>query len=98
MTAADTDVRSPGELWAEVKRLRGEGDAAGAVSVLEELCAAAPSDPRFLICMGELQVQLGRLNEARLWLGRARDANPKDPGQLELLARLELKRRLQALA
>jgi len=90
-------VLSPGETWAAVKQHRKNGEAAAAISLLQDLCAAHPTDPRFVVCMAELLLQEGRLEDCEPYLERAQAVGGAEPDMAERLGWMRLRHRFLSL-
>ena len=68
----------PASWRAKGALLERMGDLAGAVSAYQGGLGVAPEDPELLLLLGRAQLDLGRVDEARRTLERARAVTPAD--------------------
>jgi tetratricopeptide (TPR) repeat protein len=86
VTACPTDIEARRQ-YAEALWLRGERDLA--LQNAEKLVALAPDDPQLQVRVGEMELALGKLEDAHRIAEQVLDLTPNEPRAWALRARVE---------
>ena len=78
LAAARTDPRDVESVLSAARILRGQGDKAGALALLDQAGSAAPGDVRLLRDRGLLSLELGAIARAQDYLQRAIAGGSRD--------------------